>query len=103
DDEPALLKKLGIAKPEQVGGNLQEALQYPSLNVRGMAAGGVGAKAANVVPSEAVAELDLRTTPETDGRRLFELVRRHVDAQGYHLVDGPPSHADRAGHDKLAS
>jgi acetylornithine deacetylase/succinyl-diaminopimelate desuccinylase-like protein len=93
DDEPALLKNLGIARPEQVGGNLQEALQYPSLNVRGMAAAGVGAKAANIIPSEAVAELDLRTTPETDGRRLFDLLRQHVEAQGYHLVDGAP--ADR--------
>ena len=103
DDEAALLKRAGIARPEKVGGNLQEALQYPSLNVRGMAAGAVGPKAANIVPSEAVAELDLRTTPETDGRRLFELIRRHVEAQGYQLVDGPPSDAERARHDKLAS
>ena len=103
DDEPALLRKLGIAKPEQVGGNLQEALQYPSLNVRGMASGAVGAKAANIVPSEAVAELDLRTTPETDGRRLFELIRHHVEAQGYHLVDAAPTDADRARYDKLAT
>jgi acetylornithine deacetylase/succinyl-diaminopimelate desuccinylase-like protein len=103
DDEAALVKKLGIAKPDQVGGNLQEALQYPSLNVRGMAAAGVGAKAANIIPSEAVAELDLRTTPETDGRRLFELIRRHVEAQGYHLVDAAPTDADRARYDRLAT
>src|SRR5438067_5624863 len=103
DDEPALLEQLGIAKPEQVGGNLQEALQYPSLNVRGMASGAVGAKAANIVASEAIAELDLRTTPETDGRRLFELIRQHVEAQGYHLVDGAPTDADRAQYDKLAT
>ena len=37
DDEPALVKRLGIAHPEKVGANYQEALQYPSLNVRGMA------------------------------------------------------------------
>jgi len=103
DDEPALLKRLGIASPEKVGGNLQEALQYPSLNVRGLGAAAVGAKAANIIPSEAVAELDLRTTPETDGRRLFELVRRHVEAQGYHLVDAAPTDADRARYDKLAT
>ena len=103
DDEPAILKRLGIASPEKAFGNLQEALQYPSLNVRGMASGGVGAKAANIIPSEAVAELDLRTTPETDGRRLFDLVRRHVEAQGFHVVDAAPTDADRARFDKLAS
>lgn len=102
DDEAALLRRAGVARPERVGANYQEALQYPSLNVRGMAAGGVGASAANVIPSEAVAEIDLRTTPETDGRRLFELVRRHIESQGYHLVEGAPTEEERARYDKLA-
>jgi acetylornithine deacetylase/succinyl-diaminopimelate desuccinylase-like protein len=62
----------------------------------------VGTKAANIVPSEAVAELDLRTTPETDGRRLFELIRRHVEQQGYRLVERPPTDEERARYDKLA-
>lgn len=103
DDEAALLQRTGIAKAERVGNNYQEALQYPSLNVRGMAAAGVGANAANIVPSEAIAELDLRTTPDTDGRRLYELVRGHIERQGYRLVDGAPTDAERARHDKLAS
>jgi acetylornithine deacetylase/succinyl-diaminopimelate desuccinylase-like protein len=103
DDETALLRRAGIARAERVGENYQEALQLPSLNVRGMASGAVGAAAANVVPSEAVAEIDIRTTPETDGRRLFELVRRHIERQGYYLVDGLPTEEQRARHDKLAS
>src|SRR5262249_42904078 len=103
DDEPAIQRKIGIARPERVGGNFQEALQYPSLNVRGMSSAAVGAKAANIVPSEAVAELGVRPTAETDGRRLFELIRRHIEARGYHLTEGPPTDADRARHDKLAS
>src|SRR5512141_166815 len=36
DDEAALLKRTGIARAERVGSTYQEALQYPSLNVRGM-------------------------------------------------------------------
>ncbi len=35
DDEAALRKRIGIARAEKVGENYQEALQYPSLNVRG--------------------------------------------------------------------
>jgi acetylornithine deacetylase/succinyl-diaminopimelate desuccinylase-like protein len=103
DDEAALLTRTGIARAESVGATYQEALQYPSLNVRGMASAAVGAKAANIVPSEATAELDLRTTPEADGRHLFELIRKHIEKQGYHLTDGPPGDADRAKYDKLAS
>jgi acetylornithine deacetylase/succinyl-diaminopimelate desuccinylase-like protein len=103
DDEPALLKRIGIAKPESVGKTYQEALQYPSLNVRGMASASVGAKAANVVPSEATAELDFRTTPEVGGERLVALMRTYIESKGYHLVDGAPSDADRATYDRLAS
>lgn len=103
DDEAAILRRAGIARAERVGGSYQEALQYPSLNVRGMAAASIGAAAANVVPSEAIAEIDIRTTPETDGRRLFELVRAHIEAQGYRLLDAPPTDEQRSRHDKLAS
>jgi acetylornithine deacetylase/succinyl-diaminopimelate desuccinylase-like protein len=103
DDEVALRKRLGIAKAESVGDTYQAAMQYPSLNVRGMASAAVGDKAANIVPSEAMAELDLRTTPEADGQTLFALLKRHIERQGYHLTDGPPSDEARAAHDKLAS
>jgi acetylornithine deacetylase/succinyl-diaminopimelate desuccinylase-like protein len=103
DDEAAILRRAGIARAELVGGNYQEALQYPSLNVRGLAAGGVGADAANIVPSEAIAEIDLRTTPDTDGRRLFELVQRYIESRGYHLVERAPTDEERATYDKLAS
>jgi acetylornithine deacetylase/succinyl-diaminopimelate desuccinylase-like protein len=70
DDEVALRQRLGIAQAEKVGANYQEAMQYPSLNVRGMASGAVGDKVSNIVPDRAVAELDLRTTPGVDGAYL---------------------------------
>lgn len=103
DDEPALRQRLGIAEAEHVGATYQEALQYPSLNVRGMASGSVGAKAANVVPSEAIAELDFRTTPETDGAHLQDLVQAHIEKQGYHVTSRPPTDAERARYPRLAS
>lgn len=103
DDEAALTRRTGVARPEQVGATYQESLQYPSLNVRGMASASIGAKAANIVPSDATAELDFRTTPENDGRHLFELVKSYIEANGYHLVDGTPTDAERAKYERLAS
>ena len=103
DDEPALRARLGIGGADRVGASYQEALQYPSLNIRGLSAGGVGAVATNTIPAQAVAEIDMRTTPETDGRHLFDLVRAHIERAGYHLVTGEPTDADRAKFDKLAS
>ena len=102
DDEAAIRQRVGIARAEAVGGNYQEALQYPSLNVRGMASASVGTKAANIVPHVATAELDLRTTPEAPPGYLFARLEAHVRQQGYHLVAGEPSDAERAAYDKLA-
>lgn len=103
DDEAALRKRLGIAQAEKVGANYQEAMQYPSLNVRGLQIADVGAKARTVVPAQAVAELDLRTVPETPPERLQQLLKAHIEAQGFQLVDGEPTAAQRAQYPKLAS
>jgi len=103
DDEAAIKRRAGIRIAELVGGNLQEALQYPSLNVRGMAAASVGDKAANVIPHQAIAEFDLRTTPESPPEFLFSLLKNHIEQQGYHLVKGEPTDADRTAYDKLAT
>lgn len=103
DDEAALRRRLGIAQADRVGANYQEAMQYPTLNVRGMASAAVGDKVANIVPDQAVAELDLRTTPDSDAKYLGALIAKHIEQQGYHLVPGMPTDDDRARYDKLAT
>ncbi|MDB5958230.1 MAG: acetylornithine deacetylase [Ramlibacter sp.] len=103
DDEAAIRARLGVARTEKVGSNYQEALQYPSLNIRGMQSAAVGDKGANIVPQQAVAELDLRTTPETPPDYLVHLIEDHVRSRGYYLTKGEPTDAERAQHDKLAS
>ncbi|QMV72697.1 M20/M25/M40 family metallo-hydrolase [Comamonas piscis] len=103
DDEVALRKRLGIAQAEKVGSNYQEAMQYPSLNVRGLQSADVGAKARTVVPAQAIAELDLRTVPETPPERLLQLLKTHIEGQGFTLIDGEPSTEQRAQYPKLAS
>ena len=103
DDESELKQRLGIAKPESVGRNLQEALQYPSLNIRGMVSAAVGDKGANILPSKAVAELDLRTTPGATPSDLVGKIEAHIRSKGYHLSSGEPTEDERARHDKIAS
>ncbi|HEX7615966.1 MAG TPA: M20/M25/M40 family metallo-hydrolase [Thermoanaerobaculia bacterium] len=102
DDEAALKARSGIAQQEKVGATYQEALQYPSLNVRGLASASVGDKAANVVPRDAVAELDLRTTVESGPEFLLDLLKKHVEAQGWHLVGKDPTDEERGRFPKLA-
>jgi len=85
-----------------VGNTYQEALQYPSFNVRGMAAAAVGDKVAGIIPQQAVAEIDIRTTVEADSQYLLGLTRGHIEKQGYHLIDHEPTDDERAQYPKLA-
>jgi acetylornithine deacetylase/succinyl-diaminopimelate desuccinylase-like protein len=101
DDENFIKTKLGIAQPDRVGGNLQEAIQYPSLNIRGMQSGWIGEQARTIIPSSATAEIDVRLVMESDPERLIGLVRKHVEDQGYLVLDRHPNSRERLQHDKI--
>jgi acetylornithine deacetylase/succinyl-diaminopimelate desuccinylase-like protein len=103
DDEQQILRDLGIAARDSVGASLQEAVQYPSLNVRGLRSGWVGDEARTIVPADATAEVDIRLVKESDGERLLGLVRRHIEQLGYHLVQGEPTEEQRQRYPRLAS
>jgi acetylornithine deacetylase/succinyl-diaminopimelate desuccinylase-like protein len=104
DDEARLLQELAIAAPDSVGASLQEALQYPSLNIRGMASGWVGDDVRTIVPDTAVAEIDVRLVAETDQDRLFRLIADHIRAEGFHLtVDAAPDPDIRRQHPRVAA
>lgn len=101
DDTALINNALGIKTPETVGGFYQEALQYPSLNIRGLGSGWIGKKARTIVPESATAELDLRLVPESDGTRLKGLVKKHIEKQGFFITDKMPSKEERMVHDKI--
>lgn len=101
-DEAAIINKnLAIKTPEKVGSFYQESLQYPSLNIRGLGSGWVGDKARTIVPATAIAEIDLRLVPESDGTRLKGLVKKHIQKQGFHIMDTIPTRKERMAHDKI--
>ncbi len=101
DDETEIKKNLQIKTAEKVGNFDQEALQYPSLNIRGLGSGWIGDKARTIVPESATAEIDLRLVPESDGTRLKNLVRKHVEKQGFFITDNIPTKEERLAHDKI--
>ncbi len=103
DDSAEMLKTFGIAAPSKAFPRLQDALQYPTLNIRGLVSAHVGAGARTIIPDRATAAIDIRLVKETSPASLVSKLRAHARAQGYHLVEGEPSDADRAAHSKLAA
>jgi acetylornithine deacetylase/succinyl-diaminopimelate desuccinylase-like protein len=102
DESARMLSAFGVAAPEQAFPKLQYALQYPTLNVRGMVSSFVGENARTIIPDRATAALDIRLVKETKADDLIAKLRTHVERQGYHLVDADPDDVARATHPKLA-
>jgi acetylornithine deacetylase/succinyl-diaminopimelate desuccinylase-like protein len=101
DNEENMLDKMQFKKPESVGDSYQEAIQFPSLNVRGIKAGWVEEEARTIVPSECIAEIDVRLVIESDGYRLIGLIKKHIESLGYVILDHEPSKEERLKYDKI--
>jgi len=101
DNQKQILANLAVNTPESVGSFYQEALQFPSLNIRGLSSGWTGKKARTIVPESATAAIDIRLVPESDGNRLKDLIKNHIKAQGYYITDKEPTREERMQHDKI--
>lgn len=101
DSDVAIAEKQQFKTAEKVGDFYQEALQYPSLNIRGLGSGWIGKEARTIVPESATAELDLRLVPETDGNRLKTLVKQHIAKQGFKVLDHIPTKEERLKFDNI--
>jgi acetylornithine deacetylase/succinyl-diaminopimelate desuccinylase-like protein len=103
DDEEEILAGMGLSRPDGVAPTLQEAIQYPSLNIRGLSAAWVGDQARTVIPPTATAELDIRLVRESDPERLVGLLRAHIQSLGYTVLDHAPTAEERRRHGRIVS
>jgi acetylornithine deacetylase/succinyl-diaminopimelate desuccinylase-like protein len=103
DDETQIRKFLGIAEPDRIGNSFQESLQYPTLNIRGLDALFIGKEARTLIPATATAEIDIRLVPSSNPERLINLVRQHVEREGYYLVENEPTEEERMKYPKIGS
>ncbi|SNY94865.1 M20/M25/M40 family metallo-hydrolase [Flagellimonas pacifica] len=101
ENEEKLLMTLGIAKREAIGETYQEALQFPSLNVRGLRAAWVENEVRTIIPSEALAEIDIRLVPETPAERQIQLLTNFIESKGFYVLGEEPSEAERRKYPKL--
>lgn len=100
----AMLKSdLALAQTEGSDtATIEERLLRPSLTVRGLSSGNVGAKTRNVIPSTATAALGVRLVEGNTPDGMLDRVEAHVRAQGYHVTRSTPTDAERRAHPKVA-
>ena len=98
DDEVAIRSALGIARADRIGENLQQSVQYPSLNIRGLSSGWVGEESRTIVPATATAEIDVRLVKESNPDYLVSLIRQHIEDMGYYLIEDEPTEDERQRH-----
>ena len=103
DDEEQIKERLQIATTDKVGSYYQEAIQFPSLNIRGMQSGWINEKVRTIVPGWARAEIDIRLVLESDPERLIQLVKNHIETLGYIVLDREPTKEERLKHEKIAT
>ncbi len=103
DDEAEIRKFLGVAQADKVAETFQEAMQYPTLNIRGLDALYIGEKARTLIPAWATAEIDIRLVPSSDPQRLINLVKKHVEDKGYYLVATEPTEEERMKYPRIAA
>lgn len=103
DDEIAIRSALGIARADKIGDNLQESVQYPSLNIRGLSSGWVGDESRTIVPATATAEIDIRLVKESDPDYLVALVQQHIEDLGYYVIDREPVEEERQSRSGIVS
>jgi acetylornithine deacetylase/succinyl-diaminopimelate desuccinylase-like protein len=97
-----LRQELSLGRVDGGGAHLLDLLNLPSLNINGMSSGQTGARATNVIPSTATADLDLRLVVGIDWQRQQERVVEYIRSQGYFVVETPPSREILLQHPKVA-
>lgn len=102
DADLLVMQDAGIAGREYPEMRYEETLLLPALNVKGLAAGGVGDKARNIIDSQAEAAMGIRMAPDMTLEKTREVVEAHIEAQGYHIVREDPTMEERLKYPKIA-
>jgi acetylornithine deacetylase/succinyl-diaminopimelate desuccinylase-like protein len=101
-NDEILKQELALGHVEGGGKKLLELLNLPTLNINGLSAANTGARANNVIPSRAVADLDLRLVVGEHWREQQDRVIDYIRAQGYFIVESEPSRDVLLAHPRVA-
>ena len=101
EDKEAINRALLINVEEKVGSNYQEALQYPTLNIRQIETSWKGEGLKTVIPEYATAHIDVRLVAETDRIIQLDKIDKHLKDLGYLVLDRDPTDEERLSNKKI--
>src|SRR5271170_2409516 len=97
-----LMNSFWLGHVDGAGAHLLELINQPSLNINGLSSGQTGARAANVIPPTATADLDLRLVVGIDWRAQQQHVVDYIQSRGYFIVDREPTQQVLLEHPRVA-
>lgn len=101
-NEEKLRQEFALGHTNGAGKPLVELLNEPTLNIDGMASARTGAKANNVVPSTATADIDMRLVKGLDWKQQQQRVVDYIQSQGYFVTDRAPDKPTLLDHPRVA-
>jgi acetylornithine deacetylase/succinyl-diaminopimelate desuccinylase-like protein len=83
-DLPALGKELGVALPADY---LDRMMFHPTLTIRGLQSGFVGAEANTIIPHRATVAIDIRMVKNQTWAKVYRRLLDHIRAQGFTVIE----------------
>jgi acetylornithine deacetylase/succinyl-diaminopimelate desuccinylase-like protein len=89
DNEPFLRKTYGVKNfvANRHGKELHTSVFEPTCNIQGIETGYQGPGTKTVIPAKATVKLDFRLVPDQNPEEILELLRKHLDAEGFEDVE----------------
>src|SRR2546430_3612961 len=84
-DLPALERELGVTLPRDY---LERMMFHPTLTIRGLHSGFVGAEANTIIPHRTTVAIDIRMVKNQRLETVYARVIDHIRAQGFEVIEG---------------
>jgi acetylornithine deacetylase/succinyl-diaminopimelate desuccinylase-like protein len=85
-DLAALEKDLGVRLPAD---SLDRLMFHPTLTIRGLHSGFVGAEANTIIPHTATVSIDIRMVKNQRWSKVYRRLLDHIRAQGFTVLESP--------------
>jgi acetylornithine deacetylase/succinyl-diaminopimelate desuccinylase-like protein len=85
-DLPALERELGVRLPADY---LERIMFHPTLTIRGLHSGFVGAEANTIIPHRATVAIDIRMVKSQRWEKVYRRLLDHIRAQGFAVLESP--------------